>query len=40
MDTLILENVDSVNLMGVHVDKYLTWEDHVTKTGQKQLTEM
>ncbi len=29
----LLENVDSVKLLGVHVNKYLTWKDQFTKTA-------
>ncbi len=33
IDNVTLDNVDSEKLLGVIVDKYLTWKHHVDKTA-------
>ncbi len=33
-DNVTLNNVDSEKLLGVIVDKYLTWKHHVDKTAK------
>ncbi len=34
LDNITLDNVDSEKLLGVIVDKYLTWKHHVDKTAK------